>query len=440
MNRVAANDLGPAPSAEAETYERLCQLESENRLLREALQQSHHLRRQWLGTIEELRHTRRELEDAQALLQGILDAIPVGVFWKDANGALLGCNRQFAADVGLADPVVVIGKTELDLFDPEHARAWRAEDTRILNAEAGIIRGRETQVRAGGREFWVRASRMPLLGVDGEVTGVLGCHENVDDYKRAVAETLNAKASLESANRAKSQFLATMSHELRTPLNAILGFSEIIRDQILGPIGSPQYSEYAEDIHASGEYLLKLINDILDISKIEAGRLDVDPTWLDLRPLIGGAVRLVGHRARIQNLSLEIAVADRLSGLWADERAVKQILFNLLSNAIKFTPAGGSIRICAEERDDRRVVLSVTDTGVGIPAGQIGRLFQPFEQLDNRYARAGGGTGLGLALVKGLAELHGGTAEIESEVGVGTTIRVLFPGPPSAIGGPHPES
>jgi two-component system, cell cycle sensor histidine kinase PleC len=218
-----------------------------------------------------------------------------------------------------------------------------------------------------------------------------------------------------------------MSHELRTPLIAIIGFSEMIRDQSFGPIGAPIYAEYAEDILAGGHHLLGLVNDLLDLAKIEAGKMEIAPEAIDLKQRLPAYLRLVQGRAQRKGQTFQLLVQEGLSPLWADERAAKQIIFNLLSNSIKFTPPGGLIGVRAEATPEGGVAITVTDSGVGIPAGQVGRVLCPFEQIDNQYSRTTDGTGLGLPLVKSLVELHGGSLTIESQEGIGTTVSVRFP-------------
>jgi two-component system cell cycle sensor histidine kinase PleC len=242
---------------------------------------------------------------------------------------------------------------------------------------------------------------------------------------RTIAERKRAEDAAEAANRAKSEFLANMSHELRTPLNAIIGFSDMMKGQLLGPIGSVRYIEYARDIHSSGTHLLSLINDVLDMSKIEAGRYTIHPEPLDASEMLRTCERLVRVRASEAGVALGIAAAQELP-LNADARALKQILLNLLTNAIKFTPSGGSVSLSAGRENDG-VVFRVADTGCGIPAEDLPRIGRRFEQVDNALTRKGEGTGLGLALCRALVELHGGTLTLESTVDVGTTVTVWIP-------------
>jgi two-component system, cell cycle sensor histidine kinase PleC len=250
-----------------------------------------------------------------------------------------------------------------------------------------------------------------------------------EDQSRRLAELADKyaseKARAETANRAKSEFLANMSHELRTPLNAIIGFSEMMSQQMFGALGSDKYSEYSQDINKSGQFLLDVINDILDMSKIEAGRTELEFGSVNLKSIIDDAVRIITPRAN----SSQVSVAKRVSimpDLHADGRAIKQVLINILANAVKFTPEGGKVAISAREREGV-VHVRISDTGIGIPAHDIQKLGRPFEQVENQFTKTKGGSGLGLAISRSLVELHGGTLRIESIVGEGTTVTVSLP-------------
>ncbi len=233
------------------------------------------------------------------------------------------------------------------------------------------------------------------------------------------------KTRAEAANRSKSEFLANMSHELRTPLNAIIGFSEIMQAQMFGPMGSEKYSEYSRDIHRSGQFLLDVINDILDMSKIEAGRMQMEPESLQIDAVLDEVMRLVGPRAYEGRVTIARDVPQGLS-LWADKRAFKQVLINLLSNAVKFTPEGGKVTIVAAEADGT-MAISIADTGIGIPPRDIEKLGRPFEQVENQFTKSKGGSGLGLAISKSFVELHNGSLTIKSSIGHGTDVTVKFP-------------
>jgi signal transduction histidine kinase len=239
-------------------------------------------------------------------------------------------------------------------------------------------------------------------------------------------EAIVAKESAEKANRTKSMFLATMSHELRTPLNAVIGFAEMMHSEFYGPLGNPRYREYTGVIHGAGRHLLDLINDILDMSKIEAGKHELHREKLNVTDLIRDGLTLMAENASGGGVRLVCDVPPGPLVIDADRRAMKQILLNLLSNAIKFTPFGGKV-IAKAEMTGGRVILSVRDTGIGIPQDQIYRLGNPFVQIRNNAGTSQNGTGLGLALVRSLAEMQDGTLKIESEEGLGTLVSVSFP-------------
>ena len=231
----------------------------------------------------------------------------------------------------------------------------------------------------------------------------------------------------EAANRAKSEFLATMSHELRTPLNAIIGFSEMIRQQYMGPVGSPKYIEYAGDIHDSGQHLLSIIGDILDLAKAESGKLELYESEFDFNAVIKSTLKMFHQKAGEDGILLEFSPAPSDQFVRADARLMRQVALNLISNAMKFTPAGGKISIHVFVSSDLGVTLTVEDTGIGIAAENIDRVLRPFEQVESSLTRSRGGTGLGLPYSKKVVEIHGGTLKLLSKVDHGTTVRVSLP-------------
>jgi two-component system cell cycle sensor histidine kinase PleC len=235
------------------------------------------------------------------------------------------------------------------------------------------------------------------------------------------------KTRAEAANRSKSEFLANMSHELRTPLNAIIGFSEVMEQQIFGPITTPKYVDYARDIHRSGQYLLDVINDILDMSKIEAGRIKLEVARFDLVAMIEDALRMIAPRALEGGVKIARAVPASLD-ITADRRALKQVLINILANGVKFTPEGGQVRVAVRGLSGA-TEIAISDTGIGIEASELPKLGRPFEQVENQFTKTRSGSGLGLANSKSLVELHDGTIEIDSEPGRGTTVTILIPTP-----------
>jgi signal transduction histidine kinase len=232
---------------------------------------------------------------------------------------------------------------------------------------------------------------------------------------------------VETASRAKSEFLANMSHELRTPLTAIIGFSEILKLELFGPLGVPRYRGYAADIHASGTHLLDLVTDILDMARIEAGETQLHETALDIAAVIRDAGRMVAIRAEAKKITVTISIPANLPRLRADERLVRQMILNLLSNAVKFTPGGGAIGVGAAIERDGRLAIAITDTGIGIGPEDLDKVIKPFSVVESAMTSDFSGIGLGLPLTKSMAELHGGTLELTSTLGVGTTARLRFP-------------
>ncbi len=259
-----------------------------------------------------------------------------------------------------------------------------------------------------------------------EEGGLATVYLDITDLKRREHELSEARDAAVEANSTKSMFLANVSHELRTPLNAIIGFAEIMREQLLGPINNPRYFEYVQDIRASGEHLLDMINDILDLSKAEAGQLELAYEMIDIGDVMNAVVRLMGEQAESGKLHFVALSPVGLPQIKGDKRRVKQVLINLISNAIKFTPAGGTIELSAHA-DDHSVKITVNDTGIGIAADEISRVMVPFGQVDSEISRRHKGTGLGLPLAKRLVELHGGELHISSEPSRGTRVTVSFP-------------
>ena len=247
------------------------------------------------------------------------------------------------------------------------------------------------------------------------------------DLKQMAKSATVARDAAEASNRSKSEFLANMGHELRTPLNAVIGFSDMMRNELLGPVGNPQYLSYAGDIHSSGRHLLGLINDILDISKIEAGEMELYEEAVDITQIIRSSLTLVKSRAEDGGVKLENLATGPLPALFADARKIKQIVINLLSNAVKFTPADGTVRIAAAIEDDGSFSILIKDTGIGIAPQDIERVLNPFIQADSALSRKYEGTGLGLPLTKALIEMHQGRFTLTSEKGVGTEAIMRFP-------------
>ena len=262
-------------------------------------------------------------------------------------------------------------------------------------------------------------------------------YTDVTERHRSEHELIAAKEAAEGSNRAKSAFLATMSHELRTPLNAIIGFAELIVDARVGSVPAP-YGEYARDIRRGGEHLLGVINDILDLTRVEAGKIDLTLDWVDVHGLVERCLHFLNKQAAEAGITLKNEVPESLPALRADPQRLRQIVLNLAGNAIKFSGPGSDVLVRYVEAGDAHG-LCVVDHGIGIAAGQIDKAFEPFSQLDTGHARRRDGAGLGLPLVRRFMELHGGSVSIESCVGVGTAVTVLFPSwhyPKGADGSP----
>jgi signal transduction histidine kinase len=247
------------------------------------------------------------------------------------------------------------------------------------------------------------------------------------DREAAYEALRQAKEEAEAANQAKSGFLATMSHELRTPLNAIIGFSEMMMHEVMGALGNEQYRAYVGDIHASGTHLLQIINDILDLSKAESGKIELTEDVFDLRDILRSVGQLTAGRIHEGVLSYQVTLPDDLPPLRGDERKTKQVLLNLIANSVKFTPSGGQITVSGRFDPEVGLAVTVTDTGIGIPSHDLDRVLKPFEQVDSSLSRQHQGTGLGLPLVKAIMEMHGGWLALSSELGVGTAVTVVFP-------------
>lgn len=275
-------------------------------------------------------------------------------------------------------------------------------------------------------EFYVRCYACAERDKNGETIALHGVLQDITREKRNQAALQHALEETEAANRAKSRFLATMSHELRTPLNAIIGFSEMMHAELLGPLGNKRYIDYAGSINDSGRYLLDLINDILDMSKIEAGKYELVHEPINVVKAIRLSCHMVENTVQEKGLHLSLSSAHDGFVIEADRRAFMQIMLNVISNAVKFTDAGGTVTVSVVEHPDSRVAISVTDTGIGIPADKLSRIGQPFEQVSSATARSHGGTGLGLAITKKLIEMHDGELKIDSTFGKGTTVTVLM--------------
>lgn len=367
----------------------------------------------------------KELTESEMRLSRHIQNTPVGCISWDRDFVCTEWNKSAEKIFGYgADEA--IGHHALKLLVPDELKASVSGIyDQLLNQEGGS-RSTNENVTKDGQLISCDWFNTPIVDASGEVYGVASLVMDITRNKRAERLIVQAKEDAEAANRAKSEFLATMSHEFRTPLNAILGFSEMMRNQYSGPIGSPRYLEHASHIHNSGTHLLGLVNDILDIAAIEAGELEIDKEEVDVADLINVCIENVEPAILQADIEMSFEVSRDLPNIQADRRSMNQIVLNLLSNAIKFTPAGGKISVSAESAG-QRLVVRVQDTGIGIPPDRIAEVTDPFFQVQGNPNSPSEGTGLGLSIVKSLVETHDGNLAIESEVGKGTLVTVSLP-------------
>jgi two-component system cell cycle sensor histidine kinase PleC len=389
--------------------------------------------------------------EADLRLRDAIETIPEAFVVWDAQNRLVLCNSNFQ---------------ELHNLPDESIKAGASYESVVAAGRKPVVRSKVTSEgqSPGARTFeaqlddgrWLHISERRTkdggyVSVGTDITNIKRHEEKLMESERRLMATVadlrhsqqklerqaeevadlaekyaDEKTRAEEANQAKSKFLANMSHELRTPLNAIIGFSEIMESSMFGPLGSDKYREYCSDIHQSGQYLLDVINDILDMSKIEAGRIRLDAEPVDLEPFLNDAMRVVSGRANDKRLKLTARIRRDIS-LTADHRLLKQIILNLLSNAVKFTPEGGRITIRARATAGGWVSVSIADTGIGIPEDALARLARPFEQVESQLTKSHQGSGLGLAIAKSLTELHQGTMRIRSTPGRGTMVLLRLP-------------
>ena len=310
---------------------------------------------------------------------------------------------------------------------PDDKPLYRESLIRHLKGKDPLFNCEFRVTRLDNKKRWVRNRGVALFDASGRAYRMTGSMDDITERKQAEEDLIKAKELAEIASRAKTEFLTNVSHELRTPLNAIIGFSELMKTELFGPIGHEKYSEYSHTINDSGQHLLAIINDILDVGRIEVGELDFRPEKVALLPIFESSLRLIQERASMAGLRLKRNIQHALPTLKADPRRLKQVLLNLLSNAVKFTPNGGVVILKAHVMKTGTLVLSVSDTGIGMKASDIPKVMTPFVQVDSRLARKYEGTGLGLPLTQALVNQHGAVMKIRSKPGKGTTVSVYFP-------------
>jgi PAS domain S-box-containing protein len=377
--------------------------------------------------IDENERTALALRESERKYREIYENAVEGIFQTSPDGRMLSANPALARIYGYGSPAEVLESLQNVSRDLYIDADRRREFVRLME-EQNSVRGFESRImRKDGKVIWIAENARAVRDAAGRLLYYEGNVEDISERKQAEELLRIAKEQADLASRAKSEFLANMSHELRTPLNAIIGFSEIIKDQLFGAAGRPEYVEYARDIFDSGKLLLDLINDILDMAKIEAGKKELQDTVIDVGRAALSSLRLVRARADSGGISLSTDLPADLPFVRAEELALKQILTNLLTNAVKFTPEGGSVRLSAGIDADGCLVLAVADTGIGIAAKDMAKAMAPFGQIDSSLSSKTQGTGLGLPLVQALVSLHGGTLQLDSVPGQGTTAYVRLP-------------
>ncbi|MGH6989070.1 MAG: ATP-binding protein [Stellaceae bacterium] len=373
---------------------------------------------------DERRH-RDELQMSHELLLRVIDAMPVMVSATDRDGRFIFVNSSFAQRFGSA-PAAMIGRSPVALRDDAETRGVMARQGEII---AGVRAPGpwEEEIALPDNPSRVILNNLALLhDANGAPSMVVSAALDITDRKEAERALITAKEEAELASRSKTEFLANMSHELRTPLNAIIGFSQLMVDGVMGPLGNARYQSYARDICASGQHLLNIIGDILDISKLEAGRIELDEEEVEIDLVIRDLLHLVVERARAIDVAIDLDLDAGLPRVRGDALKLKQVLLNLVTNAIKFSHAGGAVTVRAQSAPDG-LRLSVIDHGIGMDAHEIKTAITRFGQVASPWSRKHHGTGLGLPLTIGLVELHGGRLLIDSVKGKGTTVTVVLP-------------
>jgi PAS domain S-box-containing protein len=367
----------------------------------------------------------QERDHALMLMSSAFDTSTLGIFVTDRERRVLRVNESFLREFGFR---------RRDIMGQDFTKIFVAADRRIVTKNyREFLRNHsesrhEWRMRApNNKEFEVLVTTAPLY-FNNDRPLVVHTFVDISDHKHLEESLRVAKEQADSANRSKSAFLASMSHELRTPLNAILGFSELIKNETFGPVGHAKYREYLNDIHFAAQHLLEIINDVLDMSKIEAGKFELVENDIDVNGLFESVIRVMTDRANANRIKINIDIAPEVETIYADRRVLRQMLFNLLSNAIKFSYPGGIITVsAATDRNSHDVMLAVRDHGRGIDAKDLDRVLEPFNQGQASISD-GTGTGLGLPLTRAMAELHGGSLTIDSKPDKGTCVTIVLPG------------
>ena len=382
-----------------------------------------------VGTItdvEERRRTERALSEAEKKYRAIVENAASGIYQVTPEGHYLSANPAMANILGYESTDEILRDVRNVNTDIYYNARERERQLRDAVRAVGVTV--ECQVRRkDGKIIWVQENLRAVKDEQDQLIYFEGSMDDITQRKETEIALRAAKVDSDLANRAKSEFLANMSHELRTPLNAIIGFSEIIRNQAFGEVGRVEYLDYARDINESGKRLLQVINEILDVSRIEAGERQLNESVVDLQKMVLSSLEMLGQKIESNNMIVSNYINADTAKIIGEAHAIKQMLTNILSNAVKFTPSGGRITINSDIDDFGQLHVSVTDTGIGLTDEEIEKALSPFGQVNTALNKSESGTGLGLTLVQSLMALHGGSFELFSQKGVGTTASLIFP-------------
>jgi PAS domain S-box-containing protein len=373
------------------------------------------------------RRFRDALRESRSQLEGVIDAVPSLINVTDRRSRFMFMNRYHEEILGIR-PSDAVGRTVTQVMGEAYGRRHAMLDRQVYELGKTLPAFEEVLIDRYGMERTFLTTKSPLGARNGDVMSVVTASIDITTRKAAERELESARDTAEAANRTKTEFLAHISHELRTPLNAVVGFSEMMTEEMFGSLGCEKYREYAAAIHDSGLHLLDIINEMLDLSVAEIGKLELQEELVDPVDILAACCRMMADQASDAQVTLNYETDPRLPLLLADGRKLRQIVINLLSNAIKFTPAGGHVSALAGISAEGDFELTVVDTGIGIPRNHLERVLTPFGQVESALSRKYSGAGLGLPLSKRLAELHGGRLELASIEGEGTSVRVILPG------------
>ncbi|MBO6783445.1 MAG: PAS domain-containing protein [Alphaproteobacteria bacterium] len=376
--------------------------------------------------ITDRKEVERVAQRQRSHLGVIIDNIPDWIYATDEEHRITLANLAFARAYHTT-PDQMVGKSLGDYLDDEtRVREDRDASDEVLRSGKAKDMPEVSTSDVFGERQWLQTVKLPFVSSTGAIE-VLNVTTEVSAHRRAEEVLREAKDQAEAANRNKTEFLANLSHELRTPLNHIMGFAQVMAEESFGPHEDSRYRDYANNIHESGKHLLAILNDILDVSRLETGVWQLVERPTDLNRVVNSVVRIVAEKTGQAGQNLDTALADGLPDVIADERMVRQMLLNLLSNASKFTHEGGRITVSSCQDENGAIRLTVTDTGVGIAESDHETILSPFGQVENALSRTNAGTGLGLSLVKSMIEMHGGHVDIHSRLGEGAAISLVFP-------------